>query len=216
VLPTPNPGPGPRRIREGDWLQGVSCVSAAACTAVGYLEGSQGPDRSIIESWNGTTWTAVPHPTVATADNTLAGVSCATSSKCTAVGSARFHRSTPVDTLIESWNGTAWSLVPSPNAAGAAINRLAGVSCPGTAMCVAVGSFQSTSTSPGRTLVESWDGSAWAISPSPNPGGSSISSGLRSVSCPATAACEAAGSFSNSQPDVARTLIEQGAAPASS
>jgi hypothetical protein len=181
------------------------------CTAVGYVEGTGGPDESIIESWNGTTWSAVPHPRVASADNALVGVSCVTTAVCTAVGHTR-TASGAAKTLVESWDGTAWSIVPSPNAAGAGINGLNGVSCPSATMCVAVGGYQGASTSPAKTLVESWDGTAWSIDPSPSPGGANSSSGLRGASCPAVTTCLAVGD--DGPPGVSKTLTEMGTSAA--
>jgi hypothetical protein len=61
-------------------------------------------------------------------------------------------------TLIESWNGVAWSVVPSPSPAAG--RTLYGVSCLSANWCVAVGQFAdgttARATAPGfRTLVES-------------------------------------------------------------
>src|SRR5690348_18232190 len=51
VVPSPSPGPG----GAGDALNGVSCVSAAVCAAVGF-HGT----KTLAESWNGARWTVVP------------------------------------------------------------------------------------------------------------------------------------------------------------
>ena len=48
-------------------------------------------------------------------------------------------------TLIESWNGSRWSVVPSPNP-GPGVTWLNGVSCAATDACNAAGS---TSPKPG-------------------------------------------------------------------
>jgi hypothetical protein len=66
-------------------------------------------------------------------------VSRASSDSCTAEGF-----SWSVDqTLVESWDGTAWSIVSSPNPSTAE-NTLGAVSCVGSTSCTAVGSsFQS-------------------------------------------------------------------------
>jgi len=39
-------------------LSGISWISAWACTAVG----SYGQDNSLVEQWNGTSWSVVPSP----------------------------------------------------------------------------------------------------------------------------------------------------------
>ena len=60
---------------------------------------------------------------------------------CVAVGSQYEGKKPKVShTLIESWNGTSWSVVPSPNYGKTkAINLLLGVSCVPSGLCAAVG-----------------------------------------------------------------------------
>ena len=58
------------------------------------------------------------------AGNRLVGVAAVTSNDVWAVG---YSTSLGVDrTLIERWNGTAWSIVPGPNQ-GTGLNRLTSV-----------------------------------------------------------------------------------------
>lgn len=68
-------------------LEGVSCTSATACTAVGY---SAGPvPVTLAMRWNGTSWTLQPtaDPTDAqSSDRQLEGVSCLSATACRAVG----------------------------------------------------------------------------------------------------------------------------------
>ena len=54
-------------------------------------------------------------------------------------------------TLIESWNGTHWSLVPSPNPANNPV--LNSISCVSTVSCTAAGLRFSNGAY--RTLIES-------------------------------------------------------------
>jgi hypothetical protein len=193
VSPSPNRGTG------DNVLNGVSCVSATACTAAGYSINSSGVYRTLIESWNGTSWSVVPSPNrgTATAKNFLSGVSCVSVTACTAAGFYANLRGV-FRTLIESWNGTSWSIVPSPNG-GTGRNVFDGVSCVSVTACTAVGNDRS------RTLIESWDGISWAVVPSPNPGtGENV---LDGVSCVSVTACTAAG-FSTNLRGVFSTLIE--------
>ena len=72
-------------------------------------------------------------------------------------------------TLIEHWNGSAWSIVPSPNGPG--INNLEGVAVASAGDVWAVGERNDTSQS-AQPLTEHWNGSAWSIVASAsNPGG---------------------------------------------
>ena len=97
----------------GNTLLSVSCLSATDCTGVGYFQHT-GTDI-LIESWNGTAWSIAPsvNPIPGGGDAKLNSISCVSVSNCTAVG--YFSISGPEMTLVESWNGTSWSIVPSPN-----------------------------------------------------------------------------------------------------
>jgi hypothetical protein len=170
----------------GDVLQAVSCVSASSCKAAGrYRNGTA--DRTLIESWNGTSWSITPSPNGGTGNSDLYGVSCVSASSCKAVGGAQLTSTSFGRTLIESWNGTAWSVVPSPNQGTSSNNSLSGVSCVSASFCTAVGN------SPVGTLIESWNGTSWSITPSPNPATPYAS--LSGVSCVAPSFCEAAGTY---------------------
>ena len=62
--------------------------------------------------WNGTTWSPLTMPTVAdTSDPVLSDVSCVTTSFCIAVGYAYYSGGSTYTSLIEQWNGTAWTVV---------------------------------------------------------------------------------------------------------
>jgi hypothetical protein len=91
---SPNPGSG------YDNLYGVSCPSAAACTAVGKYV-NPGVELTLIESWNGTKWTVTHSPSPGTRDM-LNGVSCASAATCTAAGSNAKNSQSPPETLIET------------------------------------------------------------------------------------------------------------------
>ena len=80
-----------RRAVEPSVLQGVSCTSATACTAVGDYVNRDGTQVTLAERWNGTSWTiqSTPNPTGAQYAGwtaTLQGVSCTSATACTAVG----------------------------------------------------------------------------------------------------------------------------------
>jgi hypothetical protein len=182
-------------------LQEVSCASEISCTAVGYYISGR-IARTLIESWDGTGWSVVPSPNRGTSENVVYGVSCASASACMAVG---FYRDVSKDlgkTLIESWDGTRWSVVPSPNRAGS--NGLGTVSCASPTACMAVGTSSPRSPTI-RTLFESWDGTRWTIVPSPSPGTGDVLSG---ISCSAATACTAVGTHYKSSGGLSSNLIE--------
>jgi hypothetical protein len=173
-------------------LLGISCVGPTTCHAVG--DNGTAP---IAMRWNGSSWSTVVIPKPSGAPNsTLAGVKCTTTTNCVAVGS--YVTGGTTKTLVERWNGSAWSIVASPNPAGATVSRLQAVACPLTTACFATG----TATVGGvqRTLVERGNGTAWSIVASPNPNGVPT---LFSVGCAGAASCFAVGSVDS------RTFVER-------
>jgi len=197
IVPSPNAS-----ATQNDFIAGVSCTSASACTAVGnFYNGSN--DQTLIEQWNGTAWSIVSSPnTSATQDNDLRGVSCTSASACTAVGN--FYNGSNDQTLIEQWNGTAWSIVSSPNTSATQDNDLIGVSCTSASSCTAVGNFYTGSYD--QTLIERWNGTTWSIVSSPNTSATQDND-LFGVSCISASSCTAVGSFYTGSYD--QTFIEQ-------
>jgi PKD repeat protein len=194
VMATPNPpgateGVFPNTYAE---LLGVSCSSATACTAVGYYKNGAGVEETLAERWDGSQWTIQPTPNPSGAlTSTLKGVSCSSATACTAVG--YYKNGAGVEgTLAESWDGSAWTIQPTPEPSGASGSRLKGVSCDSSTECVAVGHYKNASGSE-VTLAERWDGSQWSVQSTPNPGGEQPSSALSGVSCTSSSACTAVG-----------------------
>ena len=105
--------------------------------------------HSIIESWNGNSWSLVTSPNY----GYLQDVTCASSDNCWSVGYG------PNGTLTVQWDGSAWSVVSSANAA-ADLNELFAIACPSAAQCWAVGEFNVSTdpyvfpATPAQTLVE--------------------------------------------------------------
>ena len=84
------------------------------------------PDSSaqhtLIERWNGATWSIVPSPNQPlAADSALAGVACVSSTSCFAVGN--YDNQIVTNTLTEHWDGTTWTIVPSPNPEDVEVQR---------------------------------------------------------------------------------------------
>jgi hypothetical protein len=180
LVHSPNPA-------AGGGLRGVSCVSADACMAVGFSGSESGFHGTLAESWNGARWSVLPTPSPGNSGNFLNGVSCVSPHTCTAAGEA-FHSNGPTTSLIESWDGSRWSVVPSPTP-GIGQTLVNGVSCTSKDACNVVGSYNTET----KILVESWDGRSWSVLPTPNPG--IIDHVLNGVSCASQDFCMAAGWF---------------------
>ncbi|MBO0825516.1 MAG: hypothetical protein J2P27_16935, partial [Actinobacteria bacterium] len=137
----------------GESLSAVTCSSTSACEAVGTAIGLGHP-VTLAENWNGSTWTeqSIPNPAVSQ-DSRLTAVSCSSANSCAAVGQYQFSPIGLFDTLVETWDGSAWSLAPSANNVNAGANLLGGVSCVPGGVCTAVGQTRDEGGIP-DTLIE--------------------------------------------------------------
>jgi len=183
IQTTPNPPGSP-----GGSLNGVACTSASFCVAVGGRFDSTGNQvATLAERWNGTSWAIQPTPNPSPG-SFLVGVACTSASSCTAVGGG------PAGTLAERWDGTSWAIQPTPNPSPGGF--LGSVSCTSMVVCTAAGALNGTSSSGPATLAERWDGTTWAIQPTPSTG--SPGSVFNSVACTSASSCTAAGALTDS------------------
>ncbi|MGO9874955.1 MAG: hypothetical protein ACLPVY_14270 [Acidimicrobiia bacterium] len=179
-------------------LSAVSCTSANSCYALGGS--SVTAYRALIERWNGTRWSILTSPEASGGDyRLLSAVSCTSAANCTVVGAAYHYTPDVFKTLVERWNGTAWTTVASPNPTNANYSALAGVSCTTTTDCTAVGEFD---VSRPATLTEHSNGTAWTLIASPSTGPSGTT--LNSVACTSVTNCIAVGNLLGD-----RTLAER-------
>ena len=93
------------------------------------------------------------------------------------------------------WNGTTWRVQSTPNPTGAKYAYLNAVSCSASNACEAVGDYSTKANY--LTLAEVWNGTTWRIQRSINRPGKNESSVLGGISCTARNACEAIGSYFN-------------------
>jgi hypothetical protein len=191
--------PAPSGAKES-YLSGVSCSSTTACTAVGQYVNSSGVPVTLAERWNGTEWLvqSTPNPSGEQKGANLAGVSCVTSSACTAVGYYENSAGT-ILTIAEVWNGTEWKMQTSRNDAGA-INMLESVSCVTSTACTAAGTVY------GETLVERWNGTEWTIQKSAN--GAIGNNSTEGIFCSTTTTCTAVGYYRSGLSEPRYTLAE--------
>lgn len=165
----------------GGYLNGVSCSSTTACTAVGTSDVTtpDGFGYALIEHWNGITWSAHTNQI-----GEASGVACPSATACFAVGSF-YDSATQSYVPVARWNGTTWSTQPASNVGGS----LTAISCLSTTACTAVG-YDST-----QAFVQHWDGSTWSISPTPPVPGANpnVSPMLQAVACTSATACDAVG-----------------------
>jgi hypothetical protein len=161
-LTTPTPG-------SMGTLAGVACTATAACLSVGghAASGVTLVNATLSEQWNGSGWQVRSSPNPGGANFAgLNSVSCTGPTACMATGGGASGEGESGFTLAESWNGTSWSLVPSPSP-GSFSDELRGVSCTSPASCMAVGDFEGTGNQ--FTLAEAWNGTRWTTVKTPHP-----------------------------------------------
>jgi len=92
-------------------LNGVTCVNASDCWAVGYSGG--GPSDEILH-WNGSTWSKVVAPSLNRMES-LNGVACASARLCWAVGSYEHDKGHTANQILR-WNGKHWTAADNASA----------------------------------------------------------------------------------------------------
>jgi hypothetical protein len=186
--------PEPSGTQNG-MLEGVSCTSSSACTAVGYAENGAGAVAGFAERWNGTQWTLQSTPAPAGAKATYpTAVSCTSSTRCTLVGSYVNGSSAEVP-FAAAWDGKEWTLQTMPAPAGGKAVEPRGVSCTTSAACTAAGRYENSS-GVGLPLAERWNGTEWSLQSAPTPSGSTGNS-FDGVSCVSASLCTAVGASLN-------------------
>lgn len=123
------------------FLADVSCYSATGCMATG-----DAASVPLAERWTGKKWAArtAAVPAASSSSGLTGGVSCPTASACTATGFKVQGGRTKL--LAERWNGTKWTTQDIKAPPGSQnITELSGVSCPAVSLCLAVGSYTSSS-----------------------------------------------------------------------
>jgi hypothetical protein len=136
---------------------------------------------------------STPNPAGHTGSS-LAAVSCTASNACTAVGSS-LNNLRVSGALAMRWDGSTWSLQAPVLPAGQTGAGFTGVWCTSGTHCTAVG-FSYNGSNAVTTLAEGWNGAAWAVQATPNPG-SSTDPRLTGVACTSSSWCEAVGWYRN-------------------
>jgi hypothetical protein len=196
IVPSPNPG------STFYYLGEARAVSANDIWSVGQAVNNNGVFQTLIEHWNGTQWNIVKSPNVGSNNNFLNSVTTVSANDVWAVGTSS-NKSNNDRTLILHWDGSQWSVVPSPNI-GSQTNDLLEVAAASANDIWTVGSYINNSNV-SQTLIQHWDGSQWSIISSPNVNlGDNLLQGLTVIS---TNDVWAVGDYTNSS-NINRTLIE--------
>jgi len=164
VVTSPNPGGCCNA------LTAVATVGESAAWTVGTT--GKTVDEALIERWNGRAWTQEPSPRPAgSRGSILTGIAARSPANAWAVG---YYYTKPktepaVRTLIERWNGRAWTQEPSPNPGGSAVHSpdqslLQAVGAVSSSQAWAAGSYSSGNPR-GTILIERRAGGTWSQVP---------------------------------------------------
>lgn len=161
IVPTPS-------IGLDNSLSSITALSPTNVWAVGdyttqYGKGMQ--SHTLVEHWNGSSWSVVTSPNAGSGDNALNGITALSPTNAWSVGYSS-NNGGPQQTLTEHWNGSSWSVVSSPTS-GSLPNSFNSVVAISTHEVLAAG-YNYNSQGFQQTLVEQWSGTTWNIMSTPN------------------------------------------------
>ncbi|HXS66293.1 MAG TPA: hypothetical protein VN767_25845 [Streptosporangiaceae bacterium] len=192
---------------DSNQLDAVRCTSASNCWAVGESQKGDGAKLDQILHWTGKKWFAVSAPTPAGTlpgdVNELFDVACTSAASCWAGGDYGTEDPTIFGETLKNqalrWNGKTWSVVPTPNPAGAKKNHgqaISSIRCASPDNCWAAGAYGVL----GNKLIVfnemlHWTGKKWTRVILPNPAGKTKGSfsELFGLSCTSAKSCLAVG-----------------------
>ena len=152
-------------------LRAVDAISAGNVWAVGDHT-VKGADRTLVQHWNGRTWSTVPSPSPGGPTGSgLNGVAAISADNVWAVGQYQ----TALDgarALVLHWNGQRWRQIPVPNPGGEHRDSvLFAVSAVSATNVWAVGYYDPPGAVFAHAFVVRWNGSTWSQVATPSPPG---------------------------------------------
>jgi hypothetical protein len=171
------PDPGTRSSS----LVSVSAVSVRDVWAVGSETVGIGGSQTLIEHWDGASWTVVPGPNPSPSGDEMNDVAAVSADDVWAAGSMTIQSGDEAR-LIEHWNGSSWQVVSSPRLRATVLEGVASVS---PTELWAVGTLGK------EALTERSDGSGWLRVVTPSRG---LSTTLHEVAAIASSDVWAVGS----------------------
>jgi hypothetical protein len=164
VVPTPNTGVN------FNSFYGVAASQGQAWAVGDYLNSSY-QDRALVENWNGSPWSIDNIPQPGSVRDMAMAATAVSPSDVWVVGDQE-GKNGKFETLAEHWDGSSWSVVPTPDP-GSAGNHLYAVDAVSSNNVWAAG-MELNGDSPDQGLVEHWNGQQWSVVPTP----ASASAGL--------------------------------------
>ena len=149
-------------------ITGIQAISSNDVVALASYTSGNNVYYNLLEQWNGSQWNEVSGSQIPTTSYQDVTSMTAIADNDIWVAGGTAPPTGQWTTLIEQWNGSSWSVVPSPNA-GTGPNTLQSIVALAANNIWTVGYFGTKRGT--QTLTERWDGTQWKIIPSLNVGG---------------------------------------------
>ncbi len=177
----------------GSVLDTVSAYSPTVAFTGGYYNNGK-INVPLLEKWNGSTWTITPSPSVGTYGGDILGIVALSATNAWAVGLVYTSNAQypTTKTLIEHWNGTAWSIFPSPNV-NTIENTWGSITAISPTDIWAGGIYSKSQVGYHSTLAAHFNGSTWTLSYPRSP--TSTSSNINAISAVSTNFVYASGDY---------------------
>ena len=149
-------------------LTKTACTSASWCMVMGYEQGTSGPTgQPVSMTWTpGTSFgpvSVLPYTDrTSTTGDVVEDVSCATPDSCTAVGAFNPIIGGFDQPLAYVWNGTGWSIAPTPPVPPTPDTWLNAVSCSSGGSCVVLGLTGHRMMDQGTPIAYRLHGATWS------------------------------------------------------
>ena len=119
-----------------------------------------GSSNALVEHWDGTSWSIVSSPAFTSVSISNGAISAVSATDVWAIGFLATSSTTSENVSLH-WNGTSWTVVPSPNPNPQGNNGLGAVAAVSSADVWAVGEQLQ------GPFTEHWDGTSWSIVATP-------------------------------------------------
>lgn len=164
------------RLQAGSWQRAATAnegtgentlngISARTQTDI-WAVGSSGEPQplSLTMHWNGSVWTIVPSPNLEFGVR-LQGVKDISMNDVWAVGWSGSAGGFDDKDVAMHWDGSSWTIVPTPQPGGDQIDRLFAVDAAGPNDVWAVGLYSPNPVVEDHSLILHWDGASWSVVP---------------------------------------------------
>lgn len=154
--PVASPSPG----ADSSTLAAVTALGSKDAWAVGAYTSSS-VTHTLVEHWDGTSWTQVTSPDGTAPNSELTAVDALSPTDIWAVGQTDYGRIDYPATLIEHWDGQAWSTVPAAPNLKWAMQTFTGVTAISANNVWAVGYGLVDEEAGYLPLTQHWNGQTW-------------------------------------------------------